>query len=586
MENTEKTMKNTEVTSNVKNKKKTVLLVAIFSVLATVILLSIFTSGDSYVYTDADYIILEREDGVYLADLSDEAAANKKLCEKNKTEYGNRYIFNDDQTKLLYFNCTGEDDDETIVGEWWLCDTETMKKTLVAENVDPYIDISSDFKAVLYLKGEDDILCYKAFDEDAIEIATECWNYLFTADMKTICYVTETGVFRYMPEGEDILISDSDEVCGFDEMTGELFLYNNIDNTLLKNNGEKNEVVMEYAQYYYGFYVSRESYYQIHSKTIDLGGSIIDDMYETDKKSPESAEKERRDKIRKLIDAGELNLSLHSLIYYDGEHKQVCDNLLYSLTDERYNSKGNEDITVSLVLSDYKIPRVKMSELAELHITEDYKICDFFYEKLLEQAEFLVTKQDRILGKAKISDIDMFLYDDETETLYFKCYGAGDDDLYYNSSYYSVCIKDGVVGKTETIAENVLSNYGAFYINGNKLIYDSGRSVRNQIFTLYAGDKVIAENVEQVAEVGDGVLHIMCKGEKKGEKENLFLVEGKIMKVKDINGYTDFYKTNGGHIISTEPCDGKLAVINKKGKLRFIENPEGTNLNIYAETYH
>lgn len=553
-----------ELVPTEKKKAKKILLLCIFAFLAIIIVASLFIPGAK---SSHDYVVAQSKDSLYLVD----AARPKKdpvLISKLTGESAlSQYYINSDGTKLLYMNNAQTDEDTyNTYYDLYLYDIAEGTSSIVDENIFSHI-VNEEFDTFTYFKGENGELWQKKANEQAKKLLDKTYSVKISNDLSSLYYTDkEGGLYLVSGDSEPQLISEKADIVSFGDKD---VLYCE-KGKLIKYEDGKKAVIND--NFYTGLFMSSDSgYFLADKKPIDFRSNFIDDMLQSDKNiSPNDleaySEKLIRDAMRLDFAASEQSAlsQLCSLYYYDGASAVlVCENVLDTLYDSAiYSDKGDDSLIVFRVLENYELPKIKMSEFYEEN--DDFSSIDeIFYEELTSQSLLAIAKDGKQLGKTELKDVDSYLYNKETKTLYLHTMTEIDEDDYdYDLKYYTLQIKDDSVTTPELFAEN--ASYDVSDFAGNELVYCK-YDEEEEYIDIYVGKKLLFEKADSAEWLNDSVLYIN-KTDEDDEPCDMLYENSALTKVESEHEYENKILTENGNVLFyTE--DSKDAAVMTKGKI-------------------
>lgn len=553
-----------EMVPKEKKKAKKILLLCVFAFLALIIVASLFIPGGK---SSHDYVIAQSKNSLYLID----AARPKKdpvLISKLTGESAlSQYYINSDSTKLLYMNNAQTDEDTyNTYYDLYLYDIAEGTSSIVDKNIFSHI-VNEEFDTFTYFKGKDGELWQKKINEEAKKLLDKTYSVKISDDLSSVYYTDkEGGLYLVSGDNEPQVISEKADVVSFGDKD---VLYCE-DGKLIKYENGKTAVIND--NFYTGLFMSSGcGYFLADKKPIDFSGYFIDDMLQSDKNiSPSDieaySEKLIRDAMRLEFASSEQSAlsQLCSLYYYDGACAVlVCENVLDTLYDSAiYSDKGDDSLIVYRVLESYDLPKIKMSEFYEEN-DEFSSIDEIFYGELNSQSILTIAKDGKQLGNTELKDVDSYLYNKETKTLYLHTMTEIDEENYeYDLKYYTLQIKDDSITTPELFAEN--ASYDVSDFAGNELVYCK-YDEEEEFIDLYVGKKLLFEKADSAEWLNDSVLYIN-KTDENDEPCDMLYENSALTKVEGADEYENKILTEKGNVLFyTE--DSKDAAVMTNGKI-------------------
>lgn len=548
-----------------KKKFKTYLLLSIFAVIALIIISSLFIPTSK---SGPDYIVAETKDSLYLIDVARPKKEPVLISKLTGESAFWEYYISEDNTKLLYTN-NGKKDEKTYdtYYDLYLYDIVSGTSTLIDKNVFSHI-VNDAFDTFTYFKGKTGELWQKKGNEEAKKLLDNVCSAKVSNDLKTIYYSDKAGgLYVFHTDKDPELISEKADVILFGD---DCVIYCENEKTLIKyENGDKN--VISESFYSSRYMTSEEGYFLADNKPINFSDSFIDDMLQSDNNIKPSdvdayAQKLERDTMRlELAAADQSSLAqLCSLYYFNGkEAVKVCENVLETFYDSAmYSYKNDNNVIVYRVLDDYKLPKIKMSEI--YNEDEIYpSINQTFFDSLASQSLLAFAEDGKQLGKFSLDGFDSYIYNKDTKTAYLHTMVLIDEDKdKYEENYYAVEFKNDTV--TEPIIYDKNASYDITDFVGDKPVYCKFDE-NNEFFDIYLDKKLLIEKVSFAEWIDNSVLYI-GKYNEKDEPADLLYIDSKFVTVPGIDNYENRLSTTKKSILCYN-MDSNDAAIIINGKL-------------------
>lgn len=504
-----------------KKKSKTPLLIGIFAVLAVIIAASLFMGGNKE--AEHDYVIGENEDALYLIDAANPKQEPVMIAElTGEGGYASEFYIDSEKTKILYAN-NAKTDEESFESTYdlWLYEIASGETTLVDEGVYMH-SVNSAFDTVTYFKGKEGELWQKKPGSEPVKIYDELTEAWVSDDLQTIFYTdADNNTYAKHAESEPVLLGKDTTALDYGENA---FLFAEGENLIKYENGEKKVISEKYCESanmsVLDYMISCEGgYFLTEKKNIDVEGCFVDDMEESDKNIKVSdieayAEKIVRDALRlELAASKEWGLMLCDLYYYDGnEAVLVCENVIEMLEDASYYSaEGDDTVAAYMVLGEYELPKLVMSEFYEKFEQEYSSLGQVYYDALKEQSTVGFARAGKHLGTAEIEGATNYVYDKKNSTAYILTEKLGDGGEFdFIESYYTVELKEDGVSEPELYAEDISSEITE--IVDGKLIYCKYDDADEYMY-IYEDKELMAERVATSEWLEQDILFIGIEGE-------------------------------------------------------------------------
>ncbi len=570
-----------------KKKNKTPLLIGIFAVLALIIAASLFLGGNKE--ADNDYIIAESKKSLYLIDVANPGKEPVLIDEiKGKGGTVAEHHINKEKTKVFYVNQVTEDEESfDTYYDLWLYDISVGEKSLIDENVYMYC-VNEAFDTVTYFKGKEGELWQKKQGSEPEKLYDGLMDAWVSDDLQTIIYTdTDKKTYAKKAEAEPVLLGEKIAAMDYSENA---FLFTEGKKLIKYENGEKKIISEKYSETanmgYSDYMVDLEGgYFLTEKKSIDVEGCFVDDMQESDKNIKVSdieayAEKLVRDALRlELAASKEWSLAVCDLYYYDGnEAVLVCENVIEMLEDAAYYSaKGDDTVAAYMVLGEYELPKLVMSQFYEKFEEEYASLGQVYYDALKEQSTVGFAKGGKHLGSAEIEGAMNYVYDGANTTAYVLTEKLGDGGEFdFIESYYTVKLAEGV-SEPELYAEDISSEITE--VVDGKLIYGKYDDADEYMY-IYEDKELIAERVAYTEWLEEDMLYIGIEGEDEDVPGKIYS-GGNFTDFDGMENYDMTLATVEGNIICYNYDDkgSEIAVV-KDGKLVTVAG-EGKYTDVY-----
>ncbi|MBQ7295422.1 MAG: hypothetical protein IJW86_04430 [Clostridia bacterium] len=561
-----------------KKKNKKGLLIGIFAALALIIVASLFMDGDKL--AEHDYIIAENKKAIYLIDAANPQTEPVMIDEiKGDGGYVADHYINKDKTKILYANKAHEDKENfDTYYELWLYDITSGEKSLIDENIYMHC-VNEAFDTVTYFKGKEGELWQKKTDGEAVKLYDGLMDAWVSDDLQTIIYTdTDKNTYAKHADAEPMLLGNDITALDYNENA---ILFAEGKKLVKYENGEKKIITEKYSEManmsYYDYTIGCEGgYFLTEKNNIDVEGSFVDDMEESDKNIKVSdveayAEKLVRDALRlELAASKEWSLTLCDLYYYDGnEAVLVCENIIEMLGDASYYSaESSESIALYMVLGEYELPKLVMSEFYEEFEEEYSSLSQVYYDALKQQSTVGFAKGGKHMGTADIEGAMNYVYDKANTTAYVLTEKLGDGGEFdFIESYYTIKFGEDSISEPELYAEDVSSEITE--VVDGKLLYGKYDD-EDEYMYIYKGEELIAERVAFTQWLETDMLYVGIEGENEDVPGKIYS-DGKFTEYDGLENYEMTFATEEGNIICYNYYDnGSQIVVAKDGKLTTV----------------